>query len=390
MSPTGPLRGFAPVEFERRLARAQRQMAADGLDALLLTNEPEVRYFSGFLTQFWHSPTRPWFLLVPRERKPIAVIPAIGQPLMARSWVDDIRTWPSPRPLDEGISELVAALAEIGADRGRIGMPMGPETLLRMPLEDYRRLVAALDGARFVDCTGLIRELRMIKSEAEIAKLARVCALASRAFESVPGWIRPGQPLEDAFRRFRIALLEQGADQVPYLVGAAAPGGYADVISPPDARPLGDGDLLMMDTGAVYDGYFCDFNRNYAIGHAGDEVRRAYDTLYRATDAGLEAARPGNTCAGLYRAMEAVIAADGYETGDLGRLGHGLGMQLTEWPSHTRDDETEIRVGMVLTLEPALSIAPGRSMVHEEDIVIREHGPELLSRRAPAELPVLD
>jgi len=81
---------------------------------------------------------------------------------------------------------------------------------------------------------------------------------------------------------------------------------------------------------------------------------------------------------------------DGFEAGNVGRLGHGLGMQLTEWPSHTADDDTVLAPGMVLTIEPGLGIAPGRTMVHEEDIVVREHGAELLTRRAPPELPVID
>ncbi len=62
-----PPRGFAQAEFEARTARAQRLMAAREIDALLLTTEPELRYFSGFRSQFWESPTRPWFLVVPRE-----------------------------------------------------------------------------------------------------------------------------------------------------------------------------------------------------------------------------------------------------------------------------------------------------------------------------------
>jgi len=70
-----------------------------------------------------------------------------------------------------------------------------------------------------------------------------------------------------------------------------------------------------------------------------------------------------------------------------GRLGHGLGITLTEWPSFTPLDQTELREGMVLTLEPGVEIAPGRILVHEENIVLRDAGPELLSRRAPAEMP---
>ena len=103
MTPVPP-RGFSDAEFEGRVARAQRLMAADGIDALLLTTEPEVRYFSGFLTQFWQSPTRPWFLLVPASGKPVAVIPEIGAPLMARTWIEDIRCWPAPAPDDDGVS----------------------------------------------------------------------------------------------------------------------------------------------------------------------------------------------------------------------------------------------------------------------------------------------
>ncbi|MEJ2654780.1 MAG: M24 family metallopeptidase, partial [Acidihalobacter sp.] len=115
--------------------------------------------------------------------------------------------------------------------------------------------------------------------------------------------------------------------------------------------------------------------------------RSAYRTLYHATEAGLAAARPGASCSDVFRAMQQVIAADGYDTGNVGRMGHGLGMQLTEWPSHTPSDNTRLSPGMVLTLEPSLTLAPDRSMVHEENIVIHEDGAHLLSRRAPPELP---
>lgn len=79
---TVPLRGFESAEFAMRCANAQRAMAADDVDALLLTSEADVRYFTGFMTQFWQSPTRPWFVLIPATGKPIAIIPSIGVPLM--------------------------------------------------------------------------------------------------------------------------------------------------------------------------------------------------------------------------------------------------------------------------------------------------------------------
>jgi Xaa-Pro aminopeptidase len=149
----------------------------------------------------------------------------------------------------------------------------------------------------------------------------------------------------------------------------------------------------MFDTGSTFDGYFSDFDRYVSFGRADDDARRAYETVWAATEAGLAVIRPGITTSDLWRAMANVLEEGGPAGGPLGnsvgRLGHGLGMQVTEWPSNTAGDGTVLVEGMVLTLEPSLTWAPGRMMVHEENLVVRADGPELLSRRAPAEMPIL-
>ena len=135
-----PQRGFSDLEFEQRTQKAQRIMSEEKLDAILLTTEPNVRYFSGFLTQFWQSPTRPWFLIVPREGELIAVIPEIGRSGMDSTWVNDIRTWSSPCPEDDGITLLVQALSEVSIRFGRIGMTLGQESFLRMPANNFMQM----------------------------------------------------------------------------------------------------------------------------------------------------------------------------------------------------------------------------------------------------------
>ncbi len=389
MRPEAPRRGFPITEFEARTQKAQALMAKEELSGLLLMTEPDVRYFSGFQTLFWQSPTRPWFLFIPADGKPVAIIPEIGAVLMRQSWIDDIRTWSAPAPDDDGISLLTELLSPLAGQKARIGVPKGHETSLRMPLGDWERLVAGLPGLEIVDATRVVQRLRMIKSPAEIEKLAHICALGSATFAHVPEMITEGQPLEETFRGFRREALARGVDDIPYLVGAAEQGGYVDVISPPTRRPLQAGDVLMMDTGCTWDGYFCDFDRNWAIGSADDPARRAYDVLWRATEAGLEAARPGNSYRDLFEAMSQVIAELDDSGGDVGRLGHGLGMQLTEQPSIAAFDDTVIAENMVLTLEPSLSYGDGLMMVHEENIVIRMTGAELLTTRAAPELPVV-
>ena len=141
----------------------------------------------------------------------------------------------------------------------------------------------------------------------------------------------------------------------------------------------------MLDTGLVWDGYFSDFDRNWSFGVPDAATASAHTRLIEATAAGLEAARPGALACDVYRAMRAVL---GVET-EAGRLGHGLGMQLTEGLSLIEADRTVLVPGMVITLEPGLPTRDGRIMVHEEVIVIRDGGAEALSPFAGSKMEVL-
>ena len=372
---------FPREEYKARLEAANRAMHANNLDAILLASEAEVRYFTGFRTQFWQSPTRPWFVILRRDQTPLAIIPEIGAELMARSNIAEIEAWPAPRPHDDGLSLLKDRLANCQ----RLGVLMGHETTFRMPLNDVFELRAELH-AEWIDATDIIRDLRMVKSKREIAYIRQICGIASQGFARVPEIANAGQSLSSVFREFKRMLLELGADDVPYLVGGVDHPSYDDVISPPDDRPLSNGQILMLDTGATLNGYFCDFDRNYAVGTPSASAQRAYAKLYDATDAAMEMARPSVRACDLFAAMAKSMDT---QNSDVGRFGHGLGMQLTEWPSLAAWDETIIRENMVLTLEPSIDVDGGGIMVTEENILITDGAPILLSTRAPREIPVL-
>ncbi|MEO3414848.1 Xaa-Pro peptidase family protein [Roseovarius sp. CAU 1744] len=375
--------GFPDSEYKGRLKAAQTRMADAGLGAILLTTEPDIRYFTGFLTRFWESPSRPWFLVVPANGDPVAVIPSIGAALMSKTWISDIRTWSAPEPADDGVTLLATTLRELVTD-GKVGVPSGPESHLRMPLTDFERVKSAA-GLTFTDDRGIVATLRMVKSPAEIDKIAAICAVAGRAFARVGEIAREGVPLSTVFRDFQRLLLDEGADWVPYLAGGAGQGGYGDVISPASDTALAPGDVLMLDTGAVLDGYFCDFDRNFAVTRASQTARDAHARLIEATQAGLDVARVGARASDLWRAMADIVG--GGESA--GRLGHGLGMQLTEGLSLTARDHTILHEGMVITLEPGIETGKGKLMVHEENIVIRADGPRLLSPLAGPDIPVI-
>ncbi len=382
-------RGFAPEEFEQRTAIVQGLMHGARLDAILVTTEAEIRYFTGFHSQFFESPTRPWFVVVPAEGKPIAVIPTIGESGMAATWIDEIHTWPSPRPADDGISLLASTISSLPTRHGRFGMPLGPESILRMPAGDAQKLADAIPH-EVVDCAEMLLRQRFVKSPAEVEKIRQVCQITSDAFAALPDHSRIGDSEIDITRRMRIDLLERGADGTPFMVAGSGAGGYDSIIMGPTQRQPQAGDVMIIDTGTVFDGYFCDFDRNFGFGHVADDVQQANAAVHKAVDAGFAAARPGARMCDVWSAMSQVMEDFGSLGNSIGRMGHGLGMLLTEWPSVHPNDQNILEPGVVMTLEPGMTFAPRRQLVHEENIVITESGAEYLTRRAPPEIPVIN
>lgn len=383
-----PMRGFKITEYENRVDRVQMAMRTSKLDAMLLTTEPHVRYFTGFHTQFWQSPTRPWFLIIPAMGKPIAVVPEIGESGMLETWLDNVITWPSPRPHDDGISLVAEVLNSLVGRFGAVGVPLGVESHLRMPYNNFLELQTLVKMV-FCDTAPLMHSLLQVKSAAEIDKIKAICAITHQAFDKVSSQARIGKSERDICKQFQIDALLAGADSCPYLIAGSGLDGYDSIIMGPTDRILNEGDVLIIDTGCVRDGYFCDYDRNWAFGQVSEATQAAYRATYEATTKGFEVARPGATASDVFTAMWSVLLANGVLGNNVGRLGHGLGMELTEQPSNTKDDNTLLKPGMVLTLEPSMVYAAGKSMVHEENIVITEDGAEWLTVRASPELLII-
>ena len=387
----GAIVPFSKAEFERRIERAREAMEADELDALFLTNEANFKYFSGFMTQVaWVSPTRPWYFILPREGQPIVIINEGGRDCFENSgWIADIRTWISPRPEDEGVSQVVEALSNMPRKFGRIGAELGPESRMAIPIGDFLRIRDELLSLDFVDGSDATRRLRLVKSEAEIDRIRHICQITSDAFDVLPNFAEAGDTDRDIYCKLQSEIMLRGAERIVYMSCVAQNDGYRNIMGMPTGKVLEKGDVLTIDTGCIYGDYFCDFNRNFCWGAPSDEVVQAYDVLYRATEAGLSAARPGNTAEDVWRAEANVIAEAGTSESTIGRLGHGLGVVLTEWPSLKEGDKTELVENMVITIEPSVNFGEDRMMATEEDVVIRRNSCEILTRRAPPEIPAV-
>jgi len=381
--------GFLNEEFEIRLKRAQNLLYNSKLDALLITLPSNLRYFSGIDTHFWESPTRPWFLVVPLSGSPIAVIPEIGEKLFEKTFIKDIYTWSSPNVKGDDISPLKSVLESLPSRFGAIGAELGKEMTIRMPILDFGLLQ---DNFKFdiVDGTALIWKLRTEKTLNEIKKIEKAAQIVSDVFEILPSIISVDDSERGVARKLKEEILKRGADNIPYLPVVSGVGGVSQIIGNPTDKLISSGDFLFIDTGTTFDGYFCDFDRNFIFGNVSDDAKKMHEILWHATEEGIKNLVPGAKTKDVWKKINKKIEDFGFIVEGEGRYGHGVGLQLTEPPSISSFDNSIIKENMVLTIEPSIEYEPGKIIVHEENILVSNEGPVLLTKRAPKELPLIN
>ena len=384
-----PPHGFNISEFHMRLNQTHQMMSEKKLDALLITSPHNFRYFTGFDSYFWESPTRPWFLIIPANKEPIAAIPSIGNSALKKTWIKNIHSWPSPNPKDEGISLLASLIKNLNNKFGNIGVEIGNESNLRMPIRDYMSLQKQINEFSFVDGSNVLWNLRMIKSENEISKLKFICKTASEAYENLPNTININETERSICNKLKIDLINKGADHVLFMACSSGKIGYEQIIFDPTDNLMESGKILFIDTGATFDGYFCDFDRNFAFGSINEKVQNAYKATWDAVSTGIIEAVPGKKCSDIFKSMNKILKQAGSIGNGVGRMGHGFGLQLTEPPSIMINDDTILKPGMAITIEPVFEFETGNMIVQEENIIITENGNEIITNRSSKEIPLI-
>ena len=383
------MRGFPASEHRERISKLQINMQDNRLDAILVTSPHNFRYFTGLDTYFWESPTRPWFLLIPQNSDPIAIIPSIGKSALEKTWIENIQTWPSPQPNDEGLTALKTVIIKTLPRKSNIGCELGFESHLRMSINDFDKLIDNLINYKFLNASDIIWKIRAIKSKNEITKIRQIITIASKVFDKFQEKLHVGMTEIEICNIFKKELIDKGADHTLYMSCASGQGGYNQIICNPSEKKIINGDILIIDTGSTFDGYFCDFDRNYGFGKISKESKDAYTVLWEATEKGLENASPGSTCQDISNAMLSVLNKFGLTSNNVGRMGHGLGLQLTEPPSIMPNDTTILKENMIMTIEPCFEYTTGKMLVHEENILITKNGYERLTTRTPKTIPII-
>ena len=376
---------FPGGEYRDRVERAQHLMRARGIDALLLSSRPNFDYFTGMeMSQPWAVPTRPQFVIVPREREPALILPeAIAVAAELDTWIGEVHSYTR---LDRTDVELVAeVLARRGLDRATIGLELGLEMRANLPPADFDALREALGSAELVDGAPLLWQLRARKSSLEIAEMRRAFRATDAALVTLFSGDRTGWTEREAVRFANSIALQAGADETGFHAVTSGRGEYHRSLAGARDRPLQAGDMLWLDLGMRAAGYWSDTCRAGIVGGPNAHQRELQRRIVEATFAGVEVIRPG--------ARVADVAAETFRWRDrirgavpvpIGRAGHAIGLSITELPHVAPYDETVLETGMVVTVEPFVQDDTGMYCA-EEVAVVTGDGCELLTS-APREL----
>jgi Xaa-Pro aminopeptidase len=379
-------RPFERDEYLTRVARVREEMARIGLDGLLLTSGPNLTYLSGYPSPL-RAGSRPFIFVLPQVGSPILIVHT-GRELEARgySWVDDIRTYHalSRAPLPE----IREALQDAGLMQGQVGAELGAEQSLDMPVDDFLELGRLLPAVCFADAGLALWPVRIRKSAAEIACVREACEATTRAYQRTFAQARAGMTEADVARLMTVASLEAGADS-PWVIITSGAGNYDLASKLPSRRRLEVGDFVWMDSGSAVGGYWSDFGRAGVVGGATAEQQDAQKRIHEITMLGVDVIRPGITTGEVARRCKAALLRLDLPitscVSDLAaRVGHGLGLMTTELPHVAEDDETVLKPGMIVTVEPGVATSFGIFHV-EENVLVTEQGHEVLSE-APREL----
>jgi Xaa-Pro aminopeptidase len=228
---------------------------------------------------------------------------------------------------------------------------------------------------------GWVEELRQIKSAEEIARIRRSVDTNSRAFEQAVARMRPGMKEQDLAAELEYRMRRLGAEKPSFETIVA--GGVRSALphAQPTAAPLRDG-LVVVDMGAIQEGYCSDMTRMLFLGKPSARVKRAYRAVLEAQLAAVDAVHAGARTARVDAAARNVLKGYGLDKAFIHSTGHGLGLEIHEPPRIGKRDKTTLQAGMAITIEPGVYIEGFGGIRIEDTVVVTEHGCEILTPTA--------
>ena len=348
-------------ESRRRVEAVRRRLSDLELDGLVITALQNVRYLSGFSGSLG-------YLLIGQETADI-----LGD---SRYWLQMEEEAPAFALVRAQASQgMLPLLADQIKARGirRVGFEAQ-----HLTVDQYERLRLEVEAeVSLVATTGVVEDLRMIKSPQEVELLSEVAGIAGRAFDRVRAAIRPGMRERDVAFLLEQTYVELGADGPSFETIVAAGERGALPHGRASDRVLERGDMIVVDFGARGGGYNSDATRTIVLGEPTLEQHRVIEAVRMAQTESMALMRPGVTADAVDRRAREALAGEAHGFGH--GLGHGIGLLVHERPFLSSSDRTLLQAGMVITNEPGIYVPGWGGVRLEEMVLVTDDGPQVLT-----------
>ncbi|MFF2908795.1 M24 family metallopeptidase [Paenibacillus sp. NPDC057934] len=349
------------------LKNLEQGLTSEGLDALLVTDPKHVYYLTGFAS---NPHERFLGLLLVRGEDPVLIVPALdAEAAQAASSVKNIATHSDT---DNPYDLLRQRLQD--QKLGAFGMEKEHFTVSR-----FEQLASAVPAEHFSDIGHLLRGMRAKKSPDEVAAMKHAAELVEEVLRRGLKHVKAGVSEIELVAELEYLMKKLGASGPAFDTLVLSGPNTALPHGEPGSRIIEPGDFLMFDLGLYAAGYASDITRTFAVEEVDSKLTDIYNAVLAANEAGIAAAIAGATFGSVDRAAREVIEAAGYGEYFVHRVGHGLGIDVHEYPSLHGLNEDIIEVGNVFTVEPGIYV-PGVGGVRiEDDVFISENGAQTLT-----------
>ncbi|MWC27959.1 M24 family metallopeptidase [Paenibacillus sp. MMS18-CY102] len=353
--------------MNERLKQLMEETERQGWEAALVTNPKHVYYLSGFRCE---PHERLLALIVTADGRTALLVPELDRAgAEAALAVDTVH---SHRDTDNAYAVLAEVLGTNAT--GLIGIEKESMTVTR-----YEHLLAALPSASLTGMDAFLTAIRAVKSEDEIARIRHAVKLIEQVLSDTLPLVKPGVTELELAADIDFRMRKLGAEGPSFDTTVLAGEKSALPHGTPGLRKVQAGELLLFDMGVYAEGYVSDITRTFAVGDISDELHRIYNTVLEANRLGIEALIPGKAMSSADWAARQHIEGQGYGELFTHRLGHGIGLDIHEYPSLHGANEDSLRTGMVVTVEPGIYL-PGVGGVRiEDDVLVTAKGPESLT-----------
>lgn len=358
--------------YEDRRSRLTDMVKRNDCQAILVTNEINVRYLTGF------SGDDTW-LLVNKDEDLFVSDSRYTEQLAFEC--PDLAVY--CRSMSMG---MITKTAEVIQEELPKGTNVGIEGN-SMPAATRDALQELLPDFTLVSLNDPVEELREIKDEHEIESIRLAVTCACRAFNSVRHSIRPDDTELEFSRELEYAMLKLGSQEraFPTIVASGKRAALPHAV-PKDCFTASGGELLLVDWGAKINSYVSDLTRVLIVTrHPTRKLRGIYNTVLKAQQAAIDIIKPGIPCCEVDAVARRVIADAGHEKAFSHNLGHGLGMVVHDRGGFRMANKTLLKPGMVITVEPGIYYPGWGGVRIEDDILVTKRGCEVLSEGFPKE-----